>query len=134
MVMRVLTLMLLIAASTLSGCKKNTVESYVPEQSMARKALETALDAWKANRKSDEAMSIPEGPNLQVLDIDWREGKKLQNFEIVNELPGSENEPKKFTVKLTYEGEEPKETIYHVVGINPLMVFRDEDYQKTSGM
>jgi len=119
----------------LVSCGQPAVQQYVPAVSVARSAVQVALEAWKSGKLEAEAGSIPGGAKLQVLDRDWRSGKKLSSFEIVRELPGAPSGPRQFRAKLTYDGEKaPVETTYHVVGIDPLLVFRDEDYRKTTGM
>ena len=134
MVKRVLMLTFLMALSTLVGCHKRSAKNLVPSQEQAKQALQIALDSWKANGKSDQSLSIPNGPTVLAIDTDWRDGKKLQAYEIVGEEPVQAGEPKKFKVKLTYEGQSPQETIYHVVGNNPLRIFRNEDYKNATGM
>lgn len=116
------------------GCGQSNARHLVPNDQLARQALTTALEAWKENQPIDDELQLPRGPKIHVLDIDWRGGRKLEGYEIGQLLPSSGEEPRKFTVRLDCEGQEAKETIYHVVGQDPLWIFRDEDMRKTTGM
>ena len=72
---------------------------------------------------------------MRVLDRDWRAGKKLASYEITGEVADMGDSPRLFRAKLTYaDVKEPVETNYYVVGIDPLLIFREEDYRKVSGM
>jgi hypothetical protein len=115
------------------GCSSATSEDYVPDENAGKRALETALTAWqkgepmKRIESSDAAVVEPQ-------DSEWKRGKKLASFSIGEELPTSDG-PKQFSVRLTFQGEpKPVDTVYFVVGRDPLWVFRDRDYQRTTGM
>ena len=71
-------------------------------------------------------------PPVEALDWQWKSGLKLQAFEIVGEVAG--DGPKQYRVKITLENAAPLEVIYVVVGKDPLWVFREEDYKRTTGM
>lgn len=123
-------------AILLAGCGGNSAESYVPPSNAAQEALQIALEAWKGGQPADPAGKLPSGATVRAIDGDWTEGKRLSAYEIVKELPQTaEVGPRQFTVKLTLEGTpQPIETTYLVVGIDPLQVFRDKDYDKYFGM
>ena len=75
-----------------------------------------------------------EGAAVQPQDFEWKSGKKLVGFSIGKELPSTEG-PKQFAVQLKFQGEpKPVDTTYFVVGLDPLWVFRDRDYQRAAGM
>ena len=63
----------------------------------------------------------------------WKGGQKLREYEIVGEdAPPAQNQgPRTFTVKLTLAQGPPVEVKYMVIGIDPLWVYRDEDYVKS---
>jgi len=131
---RCLTMMLLMAATSGSiiGCSKADVKDYVPADALARKSLETALDAWKAGKPPD-AIGAAE-PAISAQDTLWQSGKKLQQYEIVGPEKG-DDQNLRFRVRLTLAGETaPKEVVYVVLGKDPIWVFSEEDYGKTSGM
>ena len=122
-------LALLLAA----GCSNNpSVESFTPPKDAARDALTAALDAWQSGQaKPGEIEDVT--PTVQMNDPRWAKGAKLKSYEIVEELPG--DSPRKFSVKLTLEGEAaPAEITYVVVGKQPLWVMPQEEYDRGAGM
>lgn len=120
---------------TLAGCSKST-SSYVPKASAAKDALTLALDAWKNGQSADPAGKLPSGATVRAIDSQWTAGAKLTAYEIVQEFPAeTQAAPRKFAVKLTFaDGSPPVEAAYFVVGIDPLQVCREQDYEKTFGM
>lgn len=119
-----------------AGCGGSaSYESYVPPESRSREAVELSLNAWKSGAAEGDERSLSGGVKVRVLDVDWREGgKKLAEFTIGEVRPAKGAEPQQIRVKLTYQGESSSiETTYYVVGIDPLLVFREEDYKRTSG-
>lgn len=118
-------LILLSAAASLAGCGGPTAEDYVPEADAARQGLEAALTSWKNGEplKTITSLSVP----VNVVDERWRAGQKLQSFEIVSEAPGDPH--RTFRVKVQLAGQEnAEETTYIVTGLDPILVFREEDY------
>ena len=126
----------LVAIILTTGCGQNRHESYTPAEDYAREALVASLETWKAGKPADNLEPLPEGgPKLQAVDSDWRSGKKLASYEIVGELPKQEAATRPFSVKLQFEGAiAPLEVVYHVVGKDPLWIFRDKDYGQPQGM
>lgn len=122
-----------LAALALSGCSganRNELD-VVPGADKARAALEKALTAWKNGEPCGKIQA--ESPSIQVVDHVWQSGKKLSAFEILK--AEEKSGPRWFSVKLTYLGSaEPQVEAYAVLGIDPLWVFREKDFQKTSGM
>ena len=117
------------------GCGSGgDVGHLVPADQLARQALTAALDAWKAKQAAGGELQLPQGAKIHVLDLDWRNGRNLDSYEITQSLPVEPNSPRMFSVKIVCDGGEPKDTIYHVIGADPLWVFRDEDMRKTTGM
>lgn len=115
-----------------TGCHKADVKDYVPAEEVARKALGAALDAWKSGKRPDQIGAS--NPTVNAQDIQWRDGKKLADYEIVGPAP-AEDQNQRFTVKLKLAGEAaPKETTYVVVGKDPLWVFSAESYRQLSGV
>ena len=116
------------------GCGGGSHQQYVPAESRAREAVEATLNAWKSAQPEGDARTISEGVKVNGLDQDWRSGKVLSDFTILEALAAVEHEPRQFRVRLNYAGEtNPVETVYFVVGIDPLWVFREEDYRRTGG-
>jgi hypothetical protein len=128
--MRVLLLALSLLALGCSG--QSSVESFHPKGDVAKDALEAALTAWQ-NGQLKPGLIEDRDPSVQVQDEAWNAGSKLKSFEIVEALPG--DSPRKFTVKLTIEGEAaPAEITYVVVGKNPLHVMREKEYNRDNAM
>jgi hypothetical protein len=113
----------------LTGCGNSTAR-YIPSGNTARTALQTALTTWKDG--TAHAPIKTGKPEINVFDARWQAGKKLESFEILEEITGQEQP--QFKVRLQLKGQ-PEETItYLVVGIDPLLVFRDADYRRATGM
>jgi len=98
---------------------------YIPANTTARQALETALKTWQSGTAHGPITSSK--PEIHVFEARWRGGKKLESFEIVEQLTGQEHP--QFTVKLKLAGQPEETTTYHVVGIDPLNIFGEADYK-----
>ena len=123
---RAASLMLALLAS---GCGTSD-RKYIPSPSTARGALEAALNAWKsgAAHGTVKGFQVP----VDTFDARWQAGKQLESFEVLREEPS--DGPKTFVVKMKLaDDKEQQEVTYLVVGKNPLLVFRREDYNKASG-
>jgi hypothetical protein len=112
------------------GCTGKSVESYKPTNESARKAIETALSTWKSGTPHGSITNVK--PSLDVFDARWQAGAKLESYEILEEVTGKP-EPH-FKVKLKLAGKAEETTEYLVVGIDPLNIFRQADYNKATGM
>ena len=114
-----------------AGCGGGRPTSdYVPKGDQAKVALTLALDAWKSGGQPDPAGKLPSGQTVKAVDMDWSGGQKLSSYEIVRELPAEESAPRKIVVKLSHPSGESLEATYFIVGIDPVQVFRDKDYQR----
>jgi hypothetical protein len=124
---------LLALASLLTGCGRGpTVESFHPQEDVAKAALTTALTAWQ-NGLAKPGLIETEEPAVQLVDPAWVTGAKLISFAIVQDFPGES--PRKFSVQLTLEGAAaPQETTYYVVGKDPLQVMNKSEYERDAGM
>jgi predicted small lipoprotein YifL len=127
-----------LLASSLAGCGGEGHERYIPPADTARTAVEAALSAWKAGEPLRTITTHT--PPVDFYDARRQAGKKLEDFQIVEEIPGDPYPS--FKVKLRLAGKKPgpagkaqeDETTYLVVGIDPLQVFRKEDYAQPKGM
>ena len=117
-------------AFCLIGCQSKSVENYKPASETSRKAIENALNHWKAGNSHGPITGLT--PPINVFDARWQTGSKLESFEILDEVKGKQAPC--FRVKLKLAGKKEETTEYLVVGIDPLLVFRDVDYAKASGM
>lgn len=113
----------------LLGCSHST-SRYIPAAADARAALQSALDTWKGGAKHGPITSSQ--PEINLFDARWQAGKKLQSFEILEEVTGQEQP--QFKVRLKLDGAAEETATYLVVGIDPLHIFRDADYRKATGM
>jgi hypothetical protein len=66
-------------------------------------------------------------PLIHVTDEHRRPQEKLIAYEILGEVPG--DTPRCFAVDLQYDPPRREKARFVVVGIDPLWVFRLEDYQ-----
>lgn len=119
-----------LLAAFLCGCTGRRDSDYLPPADNARKAVQAALDAWKSG--APHAPLTGDKVAIHVYDDRWRDGKKLEKFEIGE--PAADESPPRFPVKMQLVGEAEVLVNYLVIGIDPLNVFREEDYQKASGM
>lgn len=122
----------LCAGLSAFGCSKGgKVEDFTPPADNARTALEAALKHWQSGQKPG---TVPGAmPAVEVVDSKWQGGQSLKAFEILGEDPAGAGGSRTFKVRLTPTQGQAVEAKYFVVGIDPLWVYRDEDYQKLSG-
>ena len=124
-----LALRVFVGLFVLSGCSGgNTSSRYEPSKQVARSAIDSALKTWKSGVPLGE---IAGKPAINMFDERWQSGKKLESYEILEEVVGSEHPQFKVRLKITGSAEEVNEFL--AVGIDPLLVFRDKDYQKATG-
>lgn len=113
-----------------SGCAKRASESLPPDE-LARGAVKASLEAW---RKGEKPGTLPgTSPPVQVFDTPWSLGNRLASYEI---LEGDRSDAEmRFSVRLTLSKPERVEEVqYYVLGRDPVMVFRDEDYRRNINM
>jgi hypothetical protein len=122
----VATAALLLACG--AGCgprPSQDFERYYPPEAVARRALETGLNSWRDGQPAGKVLAGE--PPVVVVDSHRRSGQKLEQYEILGALPG--DGPRRFTVRLTLdEPQEDQKARYLVIGISPLWVYRQEDY------
>jgi hypothetical protein len=127
-------LLLAGAAALAAGCSgKNKVEDYTPAAERGRQALEAALSHLKAGNPPGAVPGTT--PVVHLVDTRWKAGQKLQSFEVVGEEgQASEGAARFFKVRLILAKGSPQEVRYAVLGIDPLWVYREEDYNSLSGV
>jgi hypothetical protein len=107
------------------GCGKKA-PNYTPSAADAEAALRRALDAWKAG---EPAGPVPETkPLVHVTDAGRKPGQRLEDYRILGETYGTGGRTYAVVLHLTNPDEQVK-TRYVLVGIDPLWVFRQEDYE-----
>jgi hypothetical protein len=119
----------LILLCCAGGCSNGA--SAVPSEQVARTALEAALNSWCDGGKPGVLPGTE--PRVEVHDTPWASGQSLTSFEILREEPGTVD--KRFAVRLSLaKPDRVLEVEYHVLGVAPVMVFRDEDYERNINM
>ena len=126
------SLFLALTPIVVAACTSRKAGDFIPKEAQSRQALTTALTAWK-NGEKWEKISAGES-TIEALDNKWRAGQQLADFQILEADPAGEG-PQWFTVKLVMKKPAGELKVrYVVVGIDPLWVYREEDYKKSSGM
>lgn len=116
--------------STIGYRPVDRTKEFIPPPAKAERAIRAVMEAWKKGNP----VGIVEGTNspiVHVIDSHRNAGQVLVDFEILGEVPG--NAPRCFAVKAMLSN--PEKTLrlrYVVVGIDPLWVFRHEDYDLLS--
>lgn len=109
------------------GRPSSGYERYVPTAAAARQALEQALTAWKDGQRPGPLKSNTSPITIQVSDARRRAGRKLIDYQLLGEISGEG--PRTFIVRLKFEKPSVDEEVrYYLVGIDPLWIFRQEDY------
>lgn len=117
----------------LSGCGRadRSEMDILPSQDKARAALAKALAVWENGQKPGKIQG--NSHSIQVVDNVWQAGGQLAAFEILQaeDKPG----PRWFSVKLTMKDSgETQQVRYAVLGLDPLWVYREEDFLRACGM
>lgn len=116
---------------SLTGCGDSSEAKYVPSEASATEALNAALQAWQ-NGQAHGTITSFKVP-IDTFDARWQAGEKLEKFEVIRIEQLDQHKAFVVKVKLANDQEELEDT-YVVIGNNPLMVFRKQDYDKASGV
>lgn len=120
-----------LCGAGLSGCgQPDRSPQFIPSPSVAESAVKSGMESWK---KGEPAGPVPgtSGPAIHVIDSHRKSDQHLDRYEILGEVPG--NAPRCFAVKAHLTNPDKEERLrYIVVGIDPLWVFRQEDYDLLS--
>jgi hypothetical protein len=123
-VIRIVFLMLPPIAIGCGG--RSDAKRFFPAPEAARAALTAALDAWKEGRPTGRLPDV--SPSVHVVD-ETRSSPRLGRYEILGTIPG--DGPPTFNVLLETGSPSVRQTArYVVVGVDPLWVFRQEDFDK----
>src|SRR5262245_37664235 len=120
---------LTVGLMSVLGCGRRTSsDQFVPSSGAARDALEAALTAW---RNGEQPGAIHSTPVVQVVDTHRSLDRPLQSFEILGEV-GSDC-GRCFSVRISLENPSEEQKVrFLIIGIDPLWVFREEDYTMLS--
>ena len=72
-------------------------------------------------------------PAVEVHDTPWSQGSRLGSYEIIREETNAAERSFEVHLSLT-KPESVQDVKYYVLGQDPVMVFRDEDYQRNINM
>jgi hypothetical protein len=124
-----MTLFFAFSGCSISGCSNGGNKQFIPPIESARDAVETMLDTWKAGKRIGTIESVE--PAVEPVESRWQSGQKLLSYEILKELTA--DGPAQFQVRLKLAGQaQPEETIYIVLGKEPLYVYWKTDFDKSS--
>ena len=118
-----------LAGPCLAGCHRPSsgYERYVPSAARAEEALDAVLAAWRRGEPPG-ALQLKSAP-IEVLTADStrNSGRRLIGYELLGEVSGEG--PRTFIVRLKLDNpSEELEVRYYLVGIDPLWVFQQRDY------
>lgn len=126
MLKKLTTAVLLILPVAACGCGRDESPArYVPATNTARQAVEAALADWQEGKPPGEISRLT--PIAHVIDTHRKPGQTLKSFEILGESPAEGLRCFAVVVKLDSPVAEER-LRYYVLGIDPLWVFRQEDY------
>jgi hypothetical protein len=118
-------ILLLLTVALFCGCKEGA-KRFVPAPNVARQALVDALDAWKSGQPSGAVANT--APQVHVTDNLRKAQQRLIAYTILGEKASRSG--RTFMVELSMESPVEKlKAEYIIVGIDPLWVFRREDYE-----
>jgi hypothetical protein len=71
-------------------------------------------------------------PKVEVVDFEWRAGEALTDYSVGDESTGQGT--KTFSSRLTLKGQPPKDVSYMVLGVDPILIYRDADFTRAMNM
>ncbi len=104
----------------------NRTPNYTPSAPVAEAAVRRALDAWQAGESAGEIPNTQ--PIIHVVDVGRKPGQTLAGYRLLGETRGPTGRTFAVILNLVDPLKDLK-TQYIVVGIDPLWVFRQEDYE-----
>jgi hypothetical protein len=112
-------------------------ERYVPAPEQARRAVDAVLSAWRDT--ADPQPGLVTAPGTRFVDHQRKPGQRLKSFEIlgVRKVENALQIAVALTLDPPAEGQEPADAApslvrYNVYGVDPVWVFRLEDYEMIS--
>jgi hypothetical protein len=98
----------------------------VPDSARGRQAIKAAMETWKAGHPV--GIVEPTTPRVQVVDTHRTPGQDLLDYEILSD--SADPRVRTFSLRLTLSTSEERPVVrFLVVGIDPILVFRQEDYE-----
>jgi hypothetical protein len=122
-----LATLLLFGMAACSRAPSSGYERYVPSVARAQVALDQVLTAWKDGLPVGPLTLASEAIAIEVADTTRVPGQRLVDYELLGEVSGEG--PRTFVVRLKLDNPAAeREVRYYLVGIDPLWVFHQEDY------
>ncbi|QEH35639.1 hypothetical protein OJF2_41920 [Aquisphaera giovannonii] len=116
-----------LLAAALAGCHARSAApaNLVPDSARARWAVGRAMELWKAGRPT--GVIEPTEPRIQVVDSNRKAGQVLEDYRILAET--SSLRERTLSVRVRLRGPDEEAVVrYLVMGADPILVFRQEDY------
>ena len=122
---------LIMSCLLVFGCgPRDRSSEFIPSVSVAESAVKAGMEAWKKGEPAGTVAGTKR-PVIHVVDSERAIDQTLIGYEILGEVPG--NAPRCFAVRVQLSNPEKEVRLrYIVVGIDPLWVFRQEDYDRLS--
>jgi hypothetical protein len=116
-----------LVSAGLLGCEPTPEPiSIVPGSVRGRLAIEATMTTWKAGHPV--GIVEPTSPRVQVVDTHRTPGQDLLDYEILSD--SADPRVRTFSLRLTLSKSEERPVVrFLVVGIDPILVFRQEDYE-----
>ena len=114
-----------VAGVFVCGCH-DRADDFKPRTELAEIALVRALEAWKSGKTAGEIAGTK--PLIHVTDSNRNPMQALEKFKILGETPGRSGRTYAVELSLKHPDEDLK-TEYVIVGVDPLWVFRREDFE-----
>lgn len=119
--------LLLCVALGLCGCRPRAKDAdrFVPAPGVAKAAVTGALERWKRGEAVNTGAESK--PAVRVIDDQRKPGQRLARFEVIGEVASESG--RTFAIRLSLENPDEELIVrYLVIGIDPLLVYRKEDY------
>jgi hypothetical protein len=116
-----------LVAAGLFGCESSPGPiPIVPDTARGRQAIEAAMATWKAGHPT--GIVEPTSPRVQMVDTHRKPGQALLDYEILSD--SADPRVRTFSLRLRLSDSEERPVVrFLVVGIDPILVFRQEDYE-----
>ncbi len=114
-----------IVSVSVVGCHDRAAD-FKPSNELGKNALSRALEEWRAGKPAGEIAGTK--PVIHITDNNRNPKQSLEEFKILGETPGQSGRTYAVELSLKHPDEQIK-TEYIVVGIDPLWVFRREDFE-----
>ena len=118
-----------IALRGAAGCSQSSSSyaRYIPAASKSEEALDVVMAGWQNGQGTGPFKLKSEPITIRVADSTRQPGQRLVCYQVLGEVSGEG--PRTFVVHLKFENPRAEyDARYYLVGIDPLWVFRQEDY------